>query len=119
MDLLLARMHTGSAPTSLISPATSGMMQLACPNALQQPGMPVVANDMQRVMQWAGTELSLRDQKASLSMLSYSIIQNLVYRFCSIPFCLWIPLMAWEIPCLEEAPLLHQRLSRMIYKLFL
>jgi hypothetical protein len=78
MDLLLARMHTGSAPTSLISPTTSGMLPSASPSGLQQPGMAVVANDMQRVMQWAGTELSLRDRKASLSKLEAgSISQDL------------------------------------------
>jgi len=87
MDLLLARMHTGSAPTSLIPPTTSGMMQSASPNALQQPGMPMVVSDMQRVMQWAGTELSLRDQKASLSILLCFVIQDPKYSFYSNPNC--------------------------------
>ncbi len=62
MDLLLARLHAFSAPTSLVPPTAPGM---PLPAAVPPPGMPVVAGDMQRVMQWAGTELSLRDRKAS------------------------------------------------------
>jgi len=63
MDLLLARLHACSAPTSLLQPLASG---LTPPFAMQQqqPGMAMVAGDMQRVMQWAGAELSLRDRKA-------------------------------------------------------
>lgn len=59
MDLLLARLHACSAPTSLIPLGASGAV---LPSAGQQPGL-AVASDMQRVMQWAGTELSLRDRK--------------------------------------------------------
>lgn len=68
LEAILARMHS-SAPTSA-SPRFSPLQSMS----QQPPPAPataaVAASDLGRVMQWAGTELSLRDQKVSPLLFS-------------------------------------------------
>lgn len=61
LDALLSRMH--SASTS-ISPRLSPMRGIS--HQLTPPPSAVAAGDLGRVMHWAATELSLRDQKVCL-----------------------------------------------------